>query len=86
MAKRHIQLGQAMYSKGAQRMQTLEPVQLSPSEARRYVETGTKVELVARGLPDSTVRIVEDYDFAQLDTDEKRLLLTLLAKAKRQPT
>jgi hypothetical protein len=53
MNQRHIQEGQALQSKGIQRLKSLESDDISAAEAARLVADGTRLERTARGEPES---------------------------------
>ncbi len=62
MAERHAKEGLALQQKGVERLQSLRPEELSPSDAVRALIEGVRLERLARGEP--TDRI--------MDTGEER--------------
>ena len=51
MAERHAKEGLALQQKGAERLQSLRPEELSPSDAVRALIEGVRLERLARGEP-----------------------------------
>lgn len=49
MNERHINLARVMMMKVAQRLQSLDPAELSPTEVARWADTCSKLERLARG-------------------------------------
>jgi hypothetical protein len=49
---RHIQAGRALQTVGAKKLRTLNPDDISPYEARRYIKDGAEIERQAYGLPE----------------------------------
>jgi hypothetical protein len=80
-AKRHVQQAQALSSKWIQRLQSLNPEDLSASEVIRYAEIATKMERDALRLtePDTVVNVhlpmVDSLSF-----EDTRLRLEVLQK------
>jgi len=48
---RHVQAGRALQTIGAKKLKTLNPGDISPEEARRYIKDGAEIERQAYGLP-----------------------------------
>lgn len=59
-AVRHVRQAQALNSKWLQRLQTLDPNELTPSEVLRYAEIATKMEREALRLNDVNVNVNVD--------------------------
>lgn len=57
MNRRHIQIAMGMVSKAAQRLNALNPNELTPSELRQFFTDAVKLERLARGEAESTMAI-----------------------------
>jgi len=51
MAERHAKLAMAFQQRVAQRLQQIDPAELSPSDMAKWLDVATKLERLARGEP-----------------------------------
>lgn len=82
MAERHAKEGLALQQKGVERLQSLRPEELSPSDAVRALIEGVRLERLARGEP--TDRIMQrgeeshgSIDLRKFTNEELRRLAEL---------
>ena len=80
MSERHAKEGLALQQKGVQRLQTLSPDGLSPSDTIRALTEGVRLERLARGAP--TEHVLEEggmlyghIDLSRFTNEELRLLV-----------
>ena len=88
MAERHAKEGLALQQKGVERLQSLRPEELSPSDAVRALIEGVRLERLARGEPtDRIIQKGEDshgaIDLRRFTNEELRRLAEL---AERRAT
>ena len=51
MAERHAKLAMAFQQRVAQRLQEIDPAELSPADMARWLDIATKLERLSRGEP-----------------------------------
>ncbi len=56
MAERHAKLAMAFQQRIAQRIQQIEPSELSPSDLAKWLDVATKLERLSRGEPTENVK------------------------------
>lgn len=54
IARKHLRVGAAMMSKAVQRLQSVDPAQLTPNELERWLRTAAEMERVAAGEADDS--------------------------------
>lgn len=75
MVQEHLKVGRALLSKVQQRLETMEPEDLSPQDCDRWLNTYSKLSRVALGEPESTVALTggpagTPISFTQVPSDE----------------
>jgi len=91
MAKNHIKLAKGVQAKVAQRLQSLQPQDISAGEMGRLLDVAVKIERLASGVPtehtktevEGQVNIKHEYGVAArifADDEARQLYLALMAR------
>ena len=70
MAERHAKLAMAFQQRVAQRLQQIDPAELSPSDMAKWLDIATKLERLSRGEPTEIGIRKQDNPLQGLTTEE----------------
>jgi len=73
MQERHAKQAMLLQRKAIERLQSLSPEDLTPSEVVRYIDTATTIERLARGEADSSVEVRHGFYHPRIKTVVVRL-------------
>lgn len=73
MTEQHIRVAKALISTAVERLKTLDPLELSPNDALRFIIDGIKIQRLALGEPDE-IKVVneslQELTFTEMTDDE----------------